>query len=650
MRLSIISFDGHAINDGTNYAASFPREDVSVLNLPDVRMIEIDRTRNYPILGGIERNSKTFLIEIEMRGTFATQIDTLKTWFEPDGVLKKLLVKDLNNSDKQWYVMCTAQRNPMIKYSTMRFLMYAPDPTWLSETENTVEWYDINSSPGIKTVTVAGNKKALPKFTLTPDTAKGSGYLYRRWLPIYNPTSNEMKGYPIDITGGGWDTATLIAAGKMRSDGYDIRIDCDGAQLNRWLDSINTANTKVWTVLDLAPGRPMTLGANIASTGSISYITLTNASIDNLKKIPVSGIVMIGTEIFTYQNVHIKTKQLAAVTRAQRGSSMAAHTAGDTVYWIEHDIWLHYGYMSATAPATDNTIKPMFNLNTSTNTSWDYDDFTTNAGKQAASWKPAVQRSTKKTSETYTAPQHTEADPASVMGMAIIVGTKGTRPVAEDAQLEWRINLPSGATHVSCDGSKYKFLATAWPTATLAALQYATNQNKKTKWVSAWNEATPSSTTTWTTWTRNNVSLGGTYYSLRFVFDGGVGASYDNVAYFEIANVTITLASSGVPVVTNIATLAEQTTLYVFQATIENTTTGDSMEINYSCKIGEALEIDTFKKTVTYNGATNALAAITLSSVRDEWLPLAVGANVLTYTENPIGKVDIDIAWRDRNT
>ena len=72
-----------------------------------------------------------------------------------------------------------------------------------------------------------------------------TGWSYRRPITITSTTS--LSNYQILIQ---VDTASLISAGKMRSDGGDIRFtDSDGVTLlNYWIEpgTINTANTRIW--------------------------------------------------------------------------------------------------------------------------------------------------------------------------------------------------------------------------------------------------------------------------------------------------------------------------------------------------------------------------------------------------------------------
>jgi len=83
-------------------------------------------------------------------------------------------------------------------------------------------------------------------------TAKGP---YMRPVIIDNTqNSNALSNYQIQVI---LDTASLISAGKMRSDCGDIRfMDSDGAtQLNYWVESdiCNTSSTRIWVNVPSIP-------------------------------------------------------------------------------------------------------------------------------------------------------------------------------------------------------------------------------------------------------------------------------------------------------------------------------------------------------------------------------------------------------------
>ena len=80
-----------------------------------------------------------------------------------------------------------------------------------------------------------------------------TGWSYRRPVTITNTQANDLTDYQVLVT---VDTASLIAAGKMKDDGGDIRFtDTDGTTLlPYWVEGpINAADTKIWVKVPSIP-------------------------------------------------------------------------------------------------------------------------------------------------------------------------------------------------------------------------------------------------------------------------------------------------------------------------------------------------------------------------------------------------------------
>jgi hypothetical protein len=78
-----------------------------------------------------------------------------------------------------------------------------------------------------------------------------SAWLYRMPIAITENSGNDLTDYQILLT---VNTASLITAGKMRSDCGDIRFADDGTLRSYWLESgCNTAATKIWVKVPSIP-------------------------------------------------------------------------------------------------------------------------------------------------------------------------------------------------------------------------------------------------------------------------------------------------------------------------------------------------------------------------------------------------------------
>jgi hypothetical protein len=165
-------------------------------------------------------------------------------------------------------------------YKTQYYLTMQVSPSGAGSVSPSSGWYDAGSSVSISATANSG-------YAFTSWTGSGSG----SYTGTANPASITMNG-PITETANfipwltGWsyrrpitissaqslsnyqilvqvDTASLVSAGKMRSDGGDIRFtDSDGATLlSYWIEpgTVNTASTKIWVKVPSIPAGTKTI-------------------------------------------------------------------------------------------------------------------------------------------------------------------------------------------------------------------------------------------------------------------------------------------------------------------------------------------------------------------------------------------------------
>ena len=164
-----------------------------------------------------------------------------------------------------------------------------------------------------------GNQDAYPKLELELVTQRTSGLPYRRYVTVVSHFDAPVVAYPVELTNGGLDTATEIAAGRMQADGDDITVFINNVESDRFLSGINTASTKIWGNLDLGAETTFTLdGAldNVTLYTELSitpvFKTVSNKKIYILQDLPTSGILRIDSEEFTYTGIDVKSGTFTA--------------------------------------------------------------------------------------------------------------------------------------------------------------------------------------------------------------------------------------------------------------------------------------------------------------------------------------------------
>lgn len=495
--------------------------------------------------------------------------------------------------------------------------------------------------------------------------ASGMGYVGTEQISWTGNSAGNLTGVTRGIggtTAASHANGAVIARSKMLANGNDIRVGVDGSYVNYWLSGINTSSTKIWIAQNWS-SPPNTANAPVASTlrtalpnnGTAVTVQFTKSvytSLLTLKamKASANNVFLIGTEAFTYNplNVDLVNYQITSCTRAAKYTSFAAHSVGATIIPLEHDIFLYYGNSAASAADVDNTQQPLLDLTNSTNTSWVQTSFFDNTSVRPAQWNGQVATSTGNLSSIYSANQNTYANPATELGMRLLNYQIANVWKAETATIIWSFYHPAGITTVSMAGSKYALNNVAWPT--IAGLQYpdATGQN----WRSVWNESAPASSNTWSNFTHNTVSLSGTKNNIRVALSGTIAATASNEADIQMDTITLALDNTKTP---SISLGTEQTSsgFYYLNIQLANNTVLDingnatSFTLTGQIPLNTTITVDCNAKTVTLADGTNAYGYLTVSTVRNNWLELASGANSLTYTDTGTGNCTVETDYQD---
>lgn len=256
MNLTLVSFDGTAINDGTNFIGSLTPGQ-PILAGASLDYIEIERSFPYPAQKNL--SSYELSIDIEMRGSFIDQVDTLKALFRPDdfqsdGSLKLHTLIAQDDSANQWYLSCYTVKSSARTVSMVRFDLALKDAYWRKVTATSDTW-NVASANETHTIHVTDSYFSVePIFTITLNGSKSGGYKNRNFARFYNPTIYAASKYPIELTNSGWNTSTLVADTSKSN------------QINNVAGYTSSATT-------LAIDTPV--GGGLATTGGMCYCSRT---------------------------------------------------------------------------------------------------------------------------------------------------------------------------------------------------------------------------------------------------------------------------------------------------------------------------------------------------------------------------------------
>lgn len=630
----IVSYDGLAINDGTNFQSAFEYSH----HLPTVSPSFIERTNATALVGNVsfsphQLNPLTILV-------FNGSLPTLQAKFDPLSKQAKALVISDDDDTNQRYVMavCTAfeQLPQSVGYGYVATLFVHGESYWRAGTATTASG-SLTASGQTVAVSNGGDMNAYPKITLTPTSAKssGNGNVYRQFMIVPWTMTRGATSEPVDIANAGLDTQ-IATTNFASATGDDIRVYVDGSPVNFWLSGANTANTKVWCNLDFAAGISLTLdgGVNSAATSLVF-----NESIDAL---PASGILHFtgNDEVVTYTAKSNATKTVSGVTRGTKGSSAATQSDAAAVAWVQHDVWITYGDSSLAAYASDDTYKPVFSLSSSTNSSWVYSSvFGDDARLRSGAWQPGggIGGNTADDGYCFTR-DHSGGSGSETTTPWDAIGLAQT----EEGETRWVLYSPRGISAANFSTGK-KYTATDAAAASFAAVQSATNGND---WTSEYAIPVTTAGASWEAWNQNVTGLytansKETKYIALQIAEGADDAESYKV---QATAVTVTLQNG-------IATESlGEIAAYSSDITITNSTTGYALRLQLPVPLNEGVEIDTANRTVTLLADNSSvLDALTIQGgVRSEWLALAKGSNTITVTETGLAGLDVDIEFYAR--
>ncbi len=614
----VYSWDGNTqINDGVNFAAYFVGPE---LGLPELEIHSVPRQGAHPFIGGVTRQGIEVLMEVE---ALAGSADTLRAWFDnEDATPKVLVVTDEGGTNaRYWTLMCARFIPTSSPYIYLATLRSHGDVRLRSVTPTTQHW-DVTSSGATLAVnngTAGINDDAYPIITLTPKAYAVGGNSYRRFISVRWRASSAASRYPVDIVNAGLDTRTG-STHFASATGDDIRVIVDGVEANYWLHNINTATTKVWVNLDWQAGQAGTLVA-ISGDGITVDEDITN--------FPATGLLEIDSELCAYTGKDTALKMFTGVTRGARGTSSAAHLAGSAVRWIQHEIWIEYGGSSMAAPAIDNMKKPMFLLASSSNTSWDYDDFDEEGASRAAVWG----FTNLKNMVRYGGSQATAASPYGELGIGDNCADTGSKT---EVEAYWSLFNPCGIVSANFQNGEYYYGRGDW---TAMRVRSSTSG---ASWTTSYTVPV-SVKNTWTAWSQNVTLVSGAQYVQLYVS----GYAKNTIPMrVEAADVTLALNGSYTPTVT----IGGEQTTYRLQGTITNTTTGDALQVDFGMDLNQSLEINTDTHDVTSltDNSPQYQALGIVGGSRKHLLRLQPGSNSLKYEETGLVDIDIDIEFERR--
>lgn len=628
MITTIVSFDGTTF--APDYEVGFVT--ASEPRLPPAQAQMLARIGAWPVIVALQRDPQKVALVIRIVGTGQDALrSALFRLFDPEEETAKLLVAENHDGiAMQVYALCEDMRVMGDQQHDTAFVVTLAidgDVRWRASTPSTDAW-NITASGQTNVIANTGEDEVYATFEITPTTAKSGGYDYMRYCLVTWRAINAGSNYPIRI--GPLDTATLVSGGKMQADGDDLRVFVDGTEVPRWLVDINDANTYVWFSTAWLAAPTLELTVSIAGAGTVDSIAVDDA--DEMAKLPSRGFVRVGSEVFAYSAKDTLNSRLTGIERAVWGTSMGAHSAGDDVYWMQHEVMLVYGRATAPTPWSPWLAKtePIFTLASSSNTSWVYAYFGQTGYFRGGAWGYWGNLTITGLGGVYPQTQRTLG--AFSYTEYAVAGAWIEDPGSN--AFGWYLSSPCGIVNAAwASGQKRADIVTDF----LVHLMYWIRGEDWWSWQATL--ADPANPDTWEAWS-----------------EGAAGSDWEPAetlaiaAYFfgqdvEVGTVTVSLNSDETPVVS----IGSESGNYSLTATLTNETTDEALTVALAIALNEAVEIDTDLRTVTYLlDGSNQFQAVSLDSARRHWLRLLPGNNTLRFDDTGTVAVTVDTGFARR--
>ncbi|MCA9872469.1 MAG: hypothetical protein KC441_02410 [Anaerolineales bacterium] len=646
----VVSWDGHnELNDGVNCTAFFVQD----YGLPNLEPQLAERHNAAPIISGVKYPTDYTLpiLQIQVENIVDPEAvrRQLHQWFDgKNGRARPLVISDVGGGKEREIYAVPLSLVQIEGGGSYQFFVtlkpdgaYDPHYRYRSTTDVNDNW-NVTASGQTRVINNAGEDDAYPVLQITPGSPKSSGYTYKRWVPIIWRSTSGVSQYLIDITDGGLNTASLVSAGKMRSDGRDLAVQVDGSIVRRRVGGMNTSSTKVWVPLSFSYIAPVTL-ASALGTGSVASIEVN----EDITDYPAAGILMIGSEAIQYTSKINNKSQFVGITRGAHGTTAASHSAGGQVDCVQHSVYLLYGYASNLV-YYDLTPPPVFDVILSTNEVWVYNtSFGLSYETRFGAWQHDVDQSAEYYAYPYsTLGAATLPKPLNSPWAALGIAYSNLGTAAGKASIVFENICGIDEVDITA-GELY-----AWAADELNGWQLSHYGFVEGEAQLADTTAVPGTRASLLGWTQT-IDLTGltgvaTRYSFSLKLTGylGVPVSSGFASFAGIDTAYITLHSTTIPSVT----LGSEQSNYNLSATITNTTTGEAITITFNMPLNETLEVDTDQGTVTYllDGSSQGQAVRIVGAPRQFWLPLVPGDNTLRFDDTGTGQITVATAFRKR--
>jgi len=203
---TVQSYDGHDINDGVNYEAYIA---ANVLSAPEGEPVVADVDFDWPYFIGSTKTPRVFRLRIFIldETNVEARQEELKKWFNTQRGDEQHLIATFKTAPAARRMACRPIR---VDFEGMQCVVTlgAFMSLWESNTLETETWA-IVASDDTQAVTNQGNENCNPTLKITGTAVPENTWRFQQPVSVWNNIESSLANYPLELTGGGWDTAAL---------------------------------------------------------------------------------------------------------------------------------------------------------------------------------------------------------------------------------------------------------------------------------------------------------------------------------------------------------------------------------------------------------------------------------------------------------
>lgn len=196
------------LDDGSYYA--YIEDDDRLQIMPTIKSVSITRGQYPSTIVGVMREMDKTAVMVRIRAAdWRTALKNLSAAVANDEQEPGTLTV-ADETGTEWTIQARVTNLLRTKFQQVyKTTLDVPDLIWRKVAAADV--WNITASRQTTTITNTGNRKIRPQIKFKPTAVKADGFLYRHWVPVWNPNNDRgVNLWGMELTDGGLDTRAWV--------------------------------------------------------------------------------------------------------------------------------------------------------------------------------------------------------------------------------------------------------------------------------------------------------------------------------------------------------------------------------------------------------------------------------------------------------